>query len=345
MNFEQLIDVFQNHPLPEKRRQAADDLIANRFYNEIVIKAFSNGLLDPDIGIRDVCQRALLDTPDDLRVTTAIAVAPYINMKEIELRNLAGEILTSMGPASISILIPYLKSSDMDVRKYACDILGLIGNEKTVPYIIPLLSDLDKNALLSAIETLGNLHAEEALDALIMVYENFEIVKCFDEVKPFIIEAIGKIGGENADSYLIEKFKTETTDSFLHSAIIDALSYNTNNIEVSYKLLEIMPNYKSTTLQKIMLMTAFAIAFRLNENLIMPDELRYVSYIGMKENDANIMIASVISLGSAYREKDIPHLINVIAKDITDINTQILHNLTINSSPQVLTQFFEHFFI
>jgi hypothetical protein len=77
----------------------------------------------------------------------------------------------------------------------------------------------------------------------------------------------------------------------------------------------------------------------------MPDNLRYVSYIGMKENDVNIMIASVISLGSTYREEDIKPLINVLTKDIADINTQILHNLTVYSSPTVLTQFFEHFLI
>jgi len=233
MNFEQLIDTFQNHPLPDKRRQAADDIISNKMLNDIAIKAFSNGMLDSDIGIRDICQRALLDTPEELKPITSRAVAPYINMREIELRNLAGEILTKMGDPTIPVLIPYLKSHDYDVRKFACDILGLIGNENTVQHVIPLLNDSDKNTLLSAIETLGNLRAESALDSLIMVYENFDIVKSFDEVKPFIIEAIGKIGGENADSYLLEQFKKET-DMFLQSAIFESLSFNTRIIDVSY---------------------------------------------------------------------------------------------------------------
>jgi hypothetical protein len=348
MNFEHLIDTFQNHPLPDKRRQAADDLISNKMYNEITIKAFAHGLLDTDIGIRDVCQRALLDTPDEFKTVAAIAVAPYINMREIELRNLSGEILTRLGEPTIPVLVPYLKSNDFDVRKFACDILGLIGNDSTVQYIVPLLNDTDKNALLSAIETLGNLSAESALDSLIMVYENFEIVKSFDEVKPFIIEAIGKIGGENAESYLLEQLKKET-ELFLQSAIIDALAFNTKHLEVSYKLLEIMPTSKSVELQKIMLTTAFAIAFRLEESLIMPNELRHVSYTGMKENDSNIMTASVISLGDSYQMNDIQPLIDVIFRignsDDADLNKQILYNLTVGSSTDVLLSFFESYFV
>jgi hypothetical protein len=337
MVFEKLIDKFQNAPASEDRRQAAEDLIANNLINEISIKAFSNGLLDIDIGIRDVSQRALIDAPAEFKVVVASAVAPYINMREIELRNLVGEILTKLGSPSVPILLPYLKSNDFDVRKFACDILGLIGDEKIVPHIIPLLSDNDKNVQLSAVETLGNLPATpETLDALIMVYENFE------EIKSFVIESIGKIGGENSESYLLEQLENEK-DIFLQTTIIDALSYNAKSIDISYKLLERMPNV-GIEMQKIMLMTAFAISFRLEECLLMPDALRYVSHKGMLEKDENIMIASLISLGDSYRSEDVESLLKVITVEHEDLTRKIMYNLAVNSSTEMIAYFFEQFF-
>ena len=338
MAFEKLIDTFQNDPSDEKRRQAAEALVANEMYNNISIQAFSNGLLDSDMGIRDVCQRALLNTPDEHKMITARNIAPYINSRELGLRNPAGEILTKMGASAVQILLPYLKSNDHDVRKFACDILGLIGDETIATYIIPLLNDPDKNAMLSAIETLGNLNAVGALDSLIMVYETF------DEVKPFVIEAIGKLGGENSESYLLEQLEANNIDVFLKTTIIDALSYNAKNINISYKLLKTMPNCQ-IELQKIMMMTAFAIAFRLDEQLIMPDELRYIANIGMKEKDENIMIASLIALGNEYRNDDIDSLVKVISKNISDLNKQILYNLVVNSSPYEISNLLELYFI
>jgi HEAT repeat protein len=343
MTFEELIDTFQNHSDSGKRRQAVEDLIRNDVYDNNSIKAFANGLMDSDVGIRDVCQRALLNTPEHLRAVTSSSVAPFINSDEIILRNLVGEILNKMGDPCVPILLPYLKSPDFDVRKFACDILGLIGNEVIVPDVTELLNDPDKNVLLSAIETLGNLRVTSALDSLVMVYENYEITNTFDEVKPFIIEAIGKIGGTIADSYLIEQFKKET-NNFLKTTIIDALSYNTNDINVSYRLLEMMGTCDTAAMQEIMLMTAFAISFRLGKNLIMPENLRYVSYKGMSENNVDVMIASVISLGQSYREEDIPHLIKAIANNNNDVNTQILLILITNTPTEVLMSFFESYF-
>ena len=336
MTLEKLIDDFQNNPSNDKRRQAAEDIVANNMYNDVSIYAFANGLLDSDQGIRDVSQRALLNTPDEYKANTARAVAPYINTTEIELRNAAGEILTKMDEYAVKILLPYLKSKDFDVRKFACDILGLIGDEEIIEYIIPLLNDPDKNAMLSAIETLGNLRAASALDAMIMVYENF------DEVKPFVIEAIGKIGGENSESYLLEQLEIDTNDTFLQTTIIDALAYNAKNIDISYKLLRSMPNCK-LELQKIMLTTAFAIAFRLDTQLIMPDELRYVSHLGLKEKDKNIMIASLISLGNKYDEKDVLLLLDVVLKNIPELNQQILYNLVVNSATKEVTSFLNEY--
>jgi HEAT repeat protein len=336
MKFEELIDIFQNDALPEKRRQAVEDITSGDMFNEISIKAFANGLLDSDVGVRDICLRSLLDTPENLKRFTALAVVPFINMREIELRNLAGEILTKLGDASVQVLLPYLKSSDFDVRKFACDILGLIGNENITTYITPLLSDSDKNVQLSAVEALGNLHAQNALDQLIMVYENF------DEIKSFVIEAIGKIGGENSESYLLEQLDNEK-DQFLQITIIDALAFNAKDIGISYKLLSKMAN-SNLEMQKIMLMTAFAISFRLSEQLLMPDELRYISHSAMYEEDPNIMIASLISLGDSYRIEDVKPLIHVVSKEIFDLNQQIMHNIAVNSLPNVIAYFFEELF-
>jgi hypothetical protein len=76
----------------------------------------------------------------------------------------------------------------------------------------------------------------------------------------------------------------------------------------------------------------------------MPDGLRYISHKGMFENDENIMIASLISLGDSYRAEDVEALINVISKENQDVNHQIVFNLAVNSSPIEIAYFFEQYF-
>jgi hypothetical protein len=94
-----------------------------------------------------------------------------------------------------------------------------------------------------------------------------------------------------------------------------------------------------------MLKTAFAISFRLGEYLVMPDDLRYVSYLGMAEDDDDIMIASLISLGTAYRPGDISHIIAVVKRNISDLNQQIMYNIAVNSDEGVITDFLGQFFV
>lgn len=340
MEFNELIDRFQNDSIPENRRQAAYDLMENHMDNEICITAFAKGLLDSDAGVRDVCQRALIEVPDNLRKKAASLVAVYIAMQDIVVRNLAGDILIKLGNDAVDVLLPYLKDGDHDVRRFTCDILGLIADKSIANYIIPLLEDVDRNVQISAVETLGNIKAEEALDQIIMLYE------AFDEIRPNIIESIGKIGGENAESYLLEKLDEES-NQFLQATIIDALAFNATDIDISYKLLEKMEDAHQE-IQKLMLMTAFAISFRLEETLLMPDELRYVAYKAMLENDTNIKTAGVLSLGEKYREEDLESLFIVLRQNEPELHQLITYNLLVNSEVNLLqniTELFESGFL
>ncbi len=336
MEFKELINKFQNDPYPDNRRHAVNDLIHNQMINEISIKAFANGLLDPEIGIRDICQRALSEAPDEFKPLAASSISSYITVPDIELRNLAGDILIKLGSASVSTLLPFLKDKDHDVRKFACDILGLVADASIADNILPLLTDSDKNVQIAGVEALGNIQAESALDQLIMIYENFE------EIKPSVIEAIGKIGGNISEDYLLEKLSSEN-NQFLQIAIIDALAFNAKHISISYNLLERMES-SHPEMQKIMLMTAFAIAFRLGEPLIMPDNLRFVAHRAMLEDDENIRMAGLIALGDKYGKEDFDALIAVIGKNIEDANQNIIYNITANSEAAIINEFFNMFF-
>ncbi len=303
--------------------------------NDISIKAFASGLLDSNDGVRDICQRALSDVPNELKSVAASAVVAYIAMPDILLRNLAGDILIKLGAASVSSLLPFLKSHDHDVRKFACDILGLIANSDITNYITPLLLDTDKNVQLAAVEALGNLHAQESLDQLIMTYENF------DEVKPWVIEAIGKIGGANSESYLLERLDEET-DQFLQIAIIDALAFNAETIDISYKLMSKIAD-THPEMQKIMLMTSFAISFRLGVELKIPDDLRHIAHRAIYEKDVNISTAALIALGDKYYKEDIDALIEIISRGNPDLMRTIMCHLVVKSDVQVISEFTNKF--
>lgn len=130
-------------------------------------------------------------------------------------RNSAIEALVRLGSASVGPLLKLLDTGDPDVRKFAVDVLGDIGDRSAVPRLIDILGDADENVRVAAAESLGKLRDRRAVDALI------GCLAAYDEswLDYAAAEALGEIGDERALGPLM----TALGRSSLREPVLEAL--------------------------------------------------------------------------------------------------------------------------
>lgn len=129
-------------------------------------------------------QQAALDSPDaDSRWTAARAVAGQADAVPALAAALAREsiprvreaITTALirigNPASIEVLLPYLRSQDAGVRAAAIEALQALP-EAIAPFMPALLSDGDSDVRLLATELARNMEASEATRLLCELIEH-----------------------------------------------------------------------------------------------------------------------------------------------------------------------------
>ncbi len=130
-------------------------------------------------------------------------VVNYISSKDITLRNLTGEILLQYNKFSIDALIDFINKSENDFDiKFAADILATIVDEKSEHALFDLLEKTkNDNVIISCIEGFGNNRSVNSIDKLKDLYYQKDIFK------PYVIEALGKIGSEESFKFIIECYK------------------------------------------------------------------------------------------------------------------------------------------
>lgn len=335
METSKAVDCLRTHPDAELRRQSAEMLISGGELGRESIIALAKGLTDSDLGVKDICGRALSSSVGENALIAAECIAPLITDNNIEIRNLAGDILLSLRENSIPALLPFLQDKDEDNRKFALDILGLIAGDEILGDVFPLLFDEDANVKCSAVDAIGNIRAEVALDELIRIYF------IDDDLKPNIIEAIAKIGGTQAQSFLSERLNNED-DLFLQTACIDALSICGEDFGICLELFSNLPD-TPTELKTILLKTIYAIAFRIGETIEMPENLRYIAISALGDDDPDIRAAGLIALGNVYDMNDIEALINETLRNYSETQQHIVFNLMAYSAPEVCSEFFIRF--
>lgn len=141
----------------------------------------------------------------------------FISSDDISLRNIAGEILISYGGFAVDSLIKFLKKTKDSIDlKFAADILAEIHDKKVEKAVLDLIKQTDnENVLISYIEALGNNRSVESVDLLILLYHQKEILK------PYIINALGKIGTVKAFDFILHQYNDE--DDLVKYMIIESL--------------------------------------------------------------------------------------------------------------------------
>ena len=311
----------------ELQREAALAFREFEMLEDASIAALAQGLSDKDRGVRDACSMTLVSLQNQ-GVEIATHVAKQILNDDIEVRNLAGDVLIKLGTSSAAVLWDYARHDDFDVRKFAVDIIGLIGTEADVLILMACLQDSDANVRVSAAEALGNIRSVIAITSLLEAYQSDE------EIKVPIIDALGKIGGEYAENFLLEKLNTEE-DMYIQTACIDSLALCGSKIEISHRLAEILPSAPEE-LQGIILKTMCAIAYRLEEQIVLHNDLRYIAYNAVNDEDPDIQSAGIIALGNNYSIEDIPSLITELERNNEATQQHILYGLLTQTSSTII---------
>ena len=97
------------------------------------------------------------------------ALGEVLRKNDAQVRAAAADALGAIGGAAVGELSEALGHRDAGVRRAACVALGTIGPaaRSTAPRLVPLLDDADDAVRDRALEALGRVGAQEALDLLL----------------------------------------------------------------------------------------------------------------------------------------------------------------------------------
>lgn len=197
----------------EEERLAALRML-DRESHPFARKLVYSALGDSSWRVRKDATEIFLSWPDS--ADYILDIIQFLHSEEnAGLRNTAVEILTRLGTLAVPKLLDEVHSEDHDVRKFVLDILGVIPDERSVPFIQSALTDRDSNVRAAAAENLGKLGVVTAVPALL---EAMEIQDLF--LRFTILESLGQINVGVSVARLLA-FKE---DRLLRKALVDCLS-------------------------------------------------------------------------------------------------------------------------
>jgi HEAT repeat protein len=284
---------------PDVRRRAAEELASTSGLAPIT--ALAGALEDDDKGVRDAAARSLLAIGG---IHVARAIVEYIVGTNIITRNLVAELLVKISNIAIPAVVPYLDHKDRDVRKFAVDILGLIGSDEPAARMLSLLDDPDENVVVSTVEALGNMKSAASVRALYATYDRF------DYTRPAVAESLGKIGASDAEKFLIlrlhQSLSTLAEDPVTPFVIVEALGL-LGGSEALGALQESQSLVKGT-LRSASLHAIVRISEHLGQPIPASIEVKADYQAAIRDNDVAVRVSAVKGL-SGYAGEDVTEML------------------------------------
>lgn len=321
--------------------RAAEYIIGKLDNNPEIIEPLIKALEDADRGVRDVCSRALVYAPQSIKSEIAAALAPKLSDRNYELRNLAADILTKLGEHAAPTLIDFLLVATPEEAKFACDILGVIGDARAIGAINAYSFSPDPNLAGAAIEAVGNIAYVEKLDKEerdAIIVQLCERYSENPQHKPIILETIGKIGGEAASDFLVQIMRLEP-DMFLRTTAVDALSFCGED-ETTCKLIFAEMIRYPESVRPAFLKSIYAIAHRISLDMTLPEKYRDVARGALFEDDEDLRRAALLALGSIYSDNDVRALLAEVIRCDAETTSFIITNLMSRSPADTVSYFF-----
>ncbi len=147
----------------EERKIAAEDLA--EYGDEDTIRALFKAMaIDKNRGVKEACAESLKQIGGELVIREAVNL---LNGPDPLARALCQEILASSGEKAIPFLMSLLKSPDYNDRKYALDVLALIGGKKAMDLILKMAGDPDPNVKYTAVEYLSSMPSDPRITGVL----------------------------------------------------------------------------------------------------------------------------------------------------------------------------------
>ena len=185
---------------PSERSEAVESFMDTEI-NDDAAEIICGMLADQDKGVRNSVDITLKSNPSPL---VARHLVKFVSSKDLAVKNLAGDILLSIGEKAVQAILAYMKNAGNSDKKFLIDLLGLIGVKKVGAEILALLKEAsDGNVILACIEALGNLGYEDSINYLMTIYNDNELYKAT------IVEAVGKMESTVALEFITSKYAQE----------------------------------------------------------------------------------------------------------------------------------------
>ena len=168
-----------------------------------------NNLSDDDVKVRKEAIESLVGITDEEAIEPLIKATTDENA---QVRFKAAEILGSMGDVAVDRLIEEFKNADGKDKRFLAFALKETEDKKVIPYFVEATEDEDFGVRKVAVRSLGELQADDELDA---------IAKCLEDedwgVKLAAIQALGDLATDEAIDLIKKARKGEDDKDFKKS--------------------------------------------------------------------------------------------------------------------------------
>jgi HEAT repeat protein len=146
---------------------------------------------------------------------TVEILVPLLKSRNVELRMHVHEILCRTGGKNLGAIANLLMEEDEELRIFACEIMGTLKVPEALASLLQALKDESPNVRTAAINALSGFQGEAVVDALMSALEDEPWV-CFAA-----ITSLGKLRPRRAIPSLLRILKSD--DGTLSSAALEAL--------------------------------------------------------------------------------------------------------------------------
>lgn len=127
-------------------------------------------LYDESWRVRKASSERLAQLPNPAAVAAKL-VEVLSDRDQTGARNAAAEALGRMGEAAVPALLALLEHDGADQRRFAAEILAVVGSRTAEGPLVAALDDVDPNVRVAAAEALGKVGGDEAASALELALE------------------------------------------------------------------------------------------------------------------------------------------------------------------------------
>jgi len=192
----------------EKTRAFAAEDIAYDGFAEGFDALVERLLIEPSRFVSEAIVNSLKSTPLPDKIGTII---PLLYNDDAFIRNAAVDILSVQGEEAVPYLQDVLHNPDKDVRKFVLDALFLINADYCADLIAQGLDDSDINNVITAVEYLGRMEANNHCDTINRIFMDTDniLLRCT------CLEAMAVIGNKESVEYVGKMYPTYQRISFL----------------------------------------------------------------------------------------------------------------------------------